>query len=228
MLLLVGLGNPGPRYAGNRHNLGYITVEAIARRYGLGAPRARFHGVIREGEIAGERVVALKPETFMNDSGRSVGEAVRFYKLSPEQVVVFYDEIELVPGKVRVKRGGGSAGHNGIRSLDAHIGPDYWRVRMGVGHPGIPEMVQHYVLHDFSKEERPLFEKLVDAVAEAVPLLISALTAGKDGNDFMNKVTLLTTPPRPKKPKPDTVSGGEDAAETKHKDKETQRKEEGR
>jgi PTH1 family peptidyl-tRNA hydrolase len=219
LLLLVGLGNPGPRYAGNRHNLGYIAVEAIARRHGLGAPRARFHGLIREGEIAGERLVVLKPETYMNDSGRAVGEAMRFYKLAPEQVVVFYDEIELVPGKVRVKRGGGSAGHNGIRSLDAHIGPDYWRVRLGVGHPGVPELVHQYVLHDFSKDERPLFEKLIDAVAEAAPLLISALPAGKDANDFMNKVNVAISPPRPKKPRPEE-------RELNHRDTETQRKDE--
>jgi PTH1 family peptidyl-tRNA hydrolase len=209
LLLLVGLGNPGPRHAANRHNLGFLVVEALARRYGFGPARARFHGLIREGEIAGERVLALRPETFMNDSGRAVTDAMRFYKLAPEQVVVLHDEIELVPGKMRVKRGGGAGGHNGLRSIDAHIGPDYWRVRLGVGHPGHPDLVYPHVLSDFSKAERPLFEKLAEAVVEAFPLLVSALVAGRDANDFMNKVTVATQPPRPKKPRPEPVEGAD-------------------
>jgi peptidyl-tRNA hydrolase, PTH1 family len=209
LLLLVGLGNPGPRYAANRHNLGFMVVDALARRYGFAPPRARFHGLIREGEIAGERMLALRPETFMNDSGQAVSEAMRFYKLEPAQVVVVHDEIELVPGKLRVKRGGGAGGHNGLRSLDAHIGPDYWRVRLGVGHPGNPDLVHHYVLSDFFKEERPLFEKLAEAVVEAFPLLVRDLVAGKDANDFMNKVVVATQPPRPKKPKPEPAEGAE-------------------
>ncbi|MBX6322506.1 MAG: aminoacyl-tRNA hydrolase [Rhodospirillaceae bacterium] len=221
MLLLVGLGNPGPRYAGNRHNLGFLVVEALARRYGFGPARARFHGLVREGEIAGERVLALKPETYMNDSGLAVAEAVRFYKLAPGQVVVIHDEIELVPGKVRVKRGGGAGGHNGLRSVDAHIGPDYWRVRLGIGHPGHPDLVRHYVLQDFAKDERPLFEKLVEAVVEAFPRLVTALAAGKDGNDFMNRVTVAMAPPRPKRPRPEGAEGsGPPGARDPRKDEE--------
>jgi PTH1 family peptidyl-tRNA hydrolase len=225
LLLLVGLGNPGPRYAGNRHNLGFMVAEALARRHGLGPARARFQGLVREGEIGGERVLLLRPETFMNESGRAVAEAARFYKLPPEQIVVIYDEIELAPGKVRVKRGGGSAGHNGIRSIDAHIGPDFWRVRLGVGHPGDPNLVHPYVLSDFFKEERPLFEKLIDAVSEAMPLLTGDLAAGKDGNAFMSKVDLAMSPPRPKKPRPDASEGGPEK-QTNHRDTEGPEKQE--
>jgi PTH1 family peptidyl-tRNA hydrolase len=214
LLLIVGLGNPGPRYAGTRHNIGFVVLEALARRYGLGPARARFHGLICDGEIAGRRVLALRPETFMNESGRAVAAAAQFYKIEPAQIVVIHDEIDLTPGKVRVKRGGGAGGHNGLRSIDAHIGADYWRVRLGVGHPGHPDLVYHYVLHDFFKEELPLFEKLVDAAATAFPLLVTALDAGKDGNDFMNKVNLLVSPPPPRerKRKPDADGGDADAA----------------
>jgi PTH1 family peptidyl-tRNA hydrolase len=193
MLLLVGLGNPGPRHAGDRHNIGFMAVDAIARRHGFGPARARFHGLASEGQVGPEKVIALKPETYMNDSGRAVAAAVQFYKLPPERVIVIYDEIDLKPGKVRVKRGGGSGGHNGIRSIDAHIGPDYWRVRLGIGHPGRPELVHRYVLHGFTKEEQPMVAKLLDAVAEAFPLLVAG-----DPNGFMNKVTVLTNPPKPK------------------------------
>jgi peptidyl-tRNA hydrolase, PTH1 family len=193
MRLLVGLGNPGPRHAGDRHNIGFMAVDEIVRRHGFGSARARFHGLTCEGEIGGEKVIALKPETYMNDSGRAVGAAAQFYKLAPEQVIVIYDEIDLRPGKVRVKRGGGAGGHNGIRSIDAHLGPDYWRIRLGVGHPGIPELVRHYVLQSFTKEEQPMVAKLTEAVSEAFPLLVAG-----DGNGFMNKVTVLTNPPKPK------------------------------
>jgi PTH1 family peptidyl-tRNA hydrolase len=145
MLLLVGLGNPGARYVGNRHNVGFMTLQAIAERHGIGPWRRRFQGVTCEGPIGGERTLLLLPGTFMNESGRAVAEAAQFYKLPPGDVSVFHDEIELPPGKVRVKVGGGVAGHNGLRSITAHIGNDYRRVRIGVGHPGVKDQVEHYV-----------------------------------------------------------------------------------
>ena len=198
MLLLVGLGNPGPGHAGNRHNLGFMAVDEIVRRHRFGTPRARFHGLVAEGEVDGHRVIALEPATYMNDSGRAVAAATHFYKLTPEQVVVIHDEVDLPPGRLKVKRGGGAGGHNGLRSIDAHLGNDYWRVRMGVGHPGIKDLVKHFVLHDFAREERPLIEKHVQAVAEAFPLL-----AAGDANGFMSKVDLAMKPPRPPRPRPD-------------------------
>lgn len=200
MLLLVGLGNPGPQYALNRHNIGFMALETIARRYGFGPWRRRFQGQVAEGRLAGYKVLALKPETYMNESGRAVGEALRFYKIEPEQVIVIYDEIDLRPGKVRVKQGGGAGGHNGIRSIDAHIGKDYWRVRLGVGHPGEKERVKGHVLRDFAKADGEWLDKLLDAVASELPLLIE----GDDGA-FMSRVAHLTAPPKPKperKPKP--------------------------
>lgn len=197
MLLLVGLGNPGPGHAGNRHNLGFMAVDRIRRRHGFAPARARFHGRAAEGEIAGTRVLALKPETYMNDSGRAVAAAMQFYKIPPERILVIHDEVDLVPGKVRVKRGGGAGGHNGLRSIDAHIGPDYWRVRLGVGHPGHRDLVRRYLLRDFAKEEEPFVEALVEAVSEAFPLLV----AGNE-NAFMSKVDVTLHPP-PKRPKPE-------------------------
>jgi PTH1 family peptidyl-tRNA hydrolase len=190
MRLVVGLGNPGPRYSGNRHNIGFMAADAIVRRHSFGPVRERFHGLIAEGTIDGEKVVALCPETFMNDSGRAVQAAVQFFKLQPADVIVIYDEIDLALGKVRVKCAGGAGGHNGIRSIDAHIGQDYWRVRLGVDHPGVKEMVKAYVLQDFFKEERPVVEQMITAVADALPLLI----AGDDGR-FMNKVSVAINPP---------------------------------
>jgi peptidyl-tRNA hydrolase, PTH1 family len=201
--LLVGLGNPGPGYAGNRHNIGFMAADAIVRRHGFGPWRTRFHGLVAEGQIEGEKIILLKPMTYMNDSGRAVTAAAQFYKLSPESIVVIHDEIDLVPGKVRVKQGGGGAGHNGLRSLDAHIGPTYWRIRLGVGHPGIAELVRPYVLQNFAKEEQAMVRTLVDATAEALPLLI----AGNE-NGFMNKVTLAVNPPKPKEKR---AEGDEDA-----------------
>jgi PTH1 family peptidyl-tRNA hydrolase len=194
MRLLVGLGNPGPRYAGNRHNIGFMAVDAIVRRHSFSSVRERFHGLTAEGTIDGEKVLALAPQTFMNDSGRAVQTAVQFFKLQPSDVIVIYDEIDLPLGKVRVKRGGGAGGHNGIRSIDAHIGTDYWRVRMGVDHPGQKEMVKAYVLMDFFKEEHAQVQAMLDAVADAIPLMI----AGDDGR-FMNKVSVTLNPPPPKK-----------------------------
>ena len=193
MRLLVGLGNPGPRYAGNRHNIGFMAVDAIVRRHSFSSIRERFHGLTAEGTIDGEKVLALAPQTFMNDSGRAVQAAMTFYKLQPADIIVIYDEIDLPLGKVRVKRGGGAGGHNGIRSIDAHIGTDYWRIRMGVDHPGQKELVKAYVLMDFFKEEHAQVQAMLDAVADAIPLMI----AGDDGR-FMNKVSVTLNPPPPK------------------------------
>ena len=185
MLLLVGLGNPGTKYAGNRHNVGFMAVEAIARRYNIAPWRKRFQGVAVEGNIGGQKVLLLLPGTYMNESGRAVSEALGFYKLSMTDVVVFHDELELPPLKVRVKTGGGNAGHNGLRSISAHIGNDYRRVRLGVGHPGDKKLVEHYVLQDFAKSEWPGVETLCDVVADNVSLLID----GKDSS-FQNKIHL--------------------------------------
>jgi PTH1 family peptidyl-tRNA hydrolase len=197
VLLLVGLGNPGARYAGNRHNIGFMAADLIVRRHGFSPWRKRFQGEAAEGTLDGEKVLVLKPQTFMNNSGQSVGEAMNFYKLTPDDVVVLYDEIDLAPAKVKVKKGGGAAGHNGIRSIDAHIGPDFWRVRLGVGHPGDKSRVHGYVLSDFSKAEDGWLEKLLDAVSDAIPLM-----ARKQDGKFMTKVALLTQPPPEKKPPP--------------------------
>jgi PTH1 family peptidyl-tRNA hydrolase len=185
MLLLVGLGNPGARYVGNRHNVGFLSLQAIAERHGIGPWRRRFAGVSCEGPLGGERVLLLLPGTFMNESGRAVAEAAQFYKLGPGDITVFHDEIELPPGKVRVKVGGGIAGHNGLRSISAHIGNDYRRVRIGVGHPGAKELVEHYVLSDFAKSERPWVEALIEIIADNAELIVR----GQDAS-FQNKVHL--------------------------------------
>ena len=185
MLLLVGLGNPGARYAGNRHNIGFMAVEEIAKRHGIGPWRRRFQGVACEGPIGGERALLLLPGTFMNESGRAVAEAAHFYKLPLKDIIVFHDEIDLRPAKVRVKIGGGIAGHNGLRSISEHIGNDYRRVRIGVGHPGNKDIVQHYVLADFAKSERGWVEALIDTIAANADLL----ARGEDAS-FQNKVHL--------------------------------------
>lgn len=194
MRLLVGLGNPGTKYAGNRHNIGFMAVDAIVRRHGLAPWRKRFHGEMTDGQIGGRKVAVLKPQTFMNESGRSVGEALRFLNAEPTDTIVFYDELDLEAGKVRVKLGGGAAGHNGIRSLISHIGPHFVRVRIGIGHPGEKALVQPHVLSDFARSEKPWVETLVGAIAENAALLI----AGEDGS-FQNKVHLALRPP-PVKP----------------------------
>jgi peptidyl-tRNA hydrolase, PTH1 family len=185
MRLLVGLGNPGTRYAGNRHNIGFMAVEAIARRHGFPPWRRRFQGVATEGPLAGEKVLLLLPGTFMNDSGLAVAEAAHFYKIGTDDIVVFHDEIDLPPAKVRVKTGGGIAGHNGLRSISSHVGNDYRRVRIGVGHPGVKELVHNYVLGDFAKAERPWVEALCDIIADNAGLL-----AKGDDASFQNKVHL--------------------------------------
>jgi peptidyl-tRNA hydrolase, PTH1 family len=191
MRLVVGLGNPGSRYARNRHNIGFMAVDAIARRYRYSGWRSRFKGELGEGSIAGVRVLLLRPHSFMNASGESVGETARFFKILPSEVFVIHDEIDLRPGKVRVKRGGGSAGHNGLRSIDALFDVDYWRVRIGVGHPGIKELVQPYVLQNFPGEELTGWvEPLLDAIAETIPLLIDGAA-----DAFMSEVARRFAPP---------------------------------
>lgn len=188
MLLWVGLGNPEPGMARNRHNIGFMAVDTIAIAYRFSPWRQRFKGLTSEGTIAGEKILALKPQTYMNDSGSSVQQASAFYKLAPEAITAFHDELDLVPGKVRVKRGGGAAGHNGLRSMDRILGTqDYWRVRLGIGHPGNKERVMGHVLGDFMKDDREWLLPLLDAVADAAPLLVQ----GKP-EDFMTKVALLT------------------------------------
>ena len=185
MLLFVGLGNPGSEYAGNRHNIGFMAVDAIRRRYDFAPWRRRFRGVAAEGAIGSEKIMLLLPGTFMNESGRAVAEAAHFYKFEPGDVVVFHDEAELSPGKLRLKKGGGNAGHNGLRSVTEHIGNDYRRVRLGIGHPGNKDLMERYVLQDFAKDEWPQVEALCDIVAENAALLIE----GKDST-FQNKVHL--------------------------------------
>jgi peptidyl-tRNA hydrolase, PTH1 family len=185
MLLLVGLGNPGARYAGNRHNVGFMALQAIAKRHDIGPWRRRFQGVACEGQIGGVRALLLLPGTFMNESGRAVAEAQHFYKLALGDVTVFHDELDLLPGKVRVKVGGGIAGHNGLRSISEHIGNDYRRVRIGIGHPGNKDLVYAYVLSDFAKSERPWVDALVDVLSDNVEFLVR----GEDAS-FQNKVHL--------------------------------------
>ena len=185
MVLFVGLGNPGASYAGHRHNVGFVIVQAIAKRHGLGPWRRRFQGVTAEGAIGGERVLLLLPGTFMNEFGRAVAEAMNFYKVLPAASVVFHDELDLPPGKVRVKTGGGVAGHNGLRSITSHIGNDYRRVRIGIGHPGAKELVHPYVLSDFAKNERGWVDTLTEVIADDAELLARAQDAS-----FQNKVHL--------------------------------------
>ena len=185
MLLFVGLGNPGAKFAGHRHNIGFAVVDEIARRHGFAPWRRRFQGETAEGTLDRERVVLLRPLTFMNESGRAVQEAASFFKLSAGEITVFQDELELPPAKVRIKVGGGIAGHNGLRSISSHIGNDYRRVRIGIGHPGIKELVHSYVLSDFAKSERPWVESLCEAIADNAGLL----TTDRDST-FQNKVHL--------------------------------------
>ncbi|MBN8908831.1 MAG: aminoacyl-tRNA hydrolase [Rhodospirillales bacterium] len=188
MLLWVGLGNPEPGMARQRHNIGFMALDAIADRHGFSPWRQRFKGLVAEGSIAGQKILALKSMTYMNASGESVQPAAAFYKLSEEAITAFHDELDLAPGKVRVKRGGGAAGHNGLRSMDRQLGsPNYWRVRLGIGHPGHKDRVTGHVLGDFAKDDRLWLVPLLDAVAEAAPLLAQ----GKP-EDFMTKVALLT------------------------------------
>ena len=195
MKLWVGLGNPGARYGGNRHNIGFMAVDRIAAEHRFSPWRSRFNGLVAEAVLAGEKVVLLKPQTFMNLSGQSVGEAMRYLKLGPEDIRVFHDELDLAPGKCRLKQGGGHAGHNGLRSVHAHIGEAYGRVRLGIGHPGHKDRVADYVLSDFAKADADWREALLTGIAEGAPALASG-----DGAAFLNAVALRTAPPRPPKP----------------------------
>ena len=194
MQILAGLGNPGGKYARTRHNIGFMALDRIAEDHGFTPWRARFQGEVAEGRLGQEKVLLLKPQTFMNNSGQSVGEAMRFFKLTPAEITGFHDELDLAPGKCRVKTGGGHAGHNGLRSLHAHIGEAYHRVRLGIGHPGRKEAVAGYVLHDFAKAEEDWLDDLLRGISDGAP----ALAAGDTGR-FQNAVALRTAPARSSK-----------------------------
>ncbi|HBM59933.1 MAG TPA: aminoacyl-tRNA hydrolase [Citreicella sp.] len=194
MQILAGLGNPGGKYARTRHNIGFMALDRIAEDHGFAPWRARFQGEVAEGRLGQEKVLLLKPQTFMNNSGQSVGEAMRFFKLTPAEITVFHDELDLAPGKCRVKTGGGHAGHNGLRSLHAHIGEAYHRVRLGIGHPGRKEAVAGYVLHDFAKAEEDWLDDLLRGISDGAP----ALAAGDTGR-FQNAVALRVAPARSSK-----------------------------
>ncbi len=188
MLLWVGLGNPEPGMARQRHNIGFMALDTIAHRHGFSPWRQRFKGLVAEGSIGGERVLGLKPLTYMNDSGSAVQAAAAFFKLEPAAITAFHDELDLAPGRVRVKRGGGAAGHNGLRSMDRHLpSPDYWRVRLGIGHPGHKDRVTGHVLGDFARVDQDWLAALLDAVGDAAPMLAAARP-----EDFMTRVALLT------------------------------------
>jgi peptidyl-tRNA hydrolase, PTH1 family len=189
MLLIVGLGNPGSQYSKNRHNIGFMAVDEIVRRHGFGAFRAKFQGELAEGKINTQKVLALKPMTFMNESGRSVAQAVKFYKIAPEDVIVLHDELDLAAGKLRVKSGGGHGGHNGLRSIHAQIGPDYRRIRLGIGHPGDKAKVTSHVLKDFAKADGEWLEPELEAIADHFDTVIK----GEDAN-FMTEVARVMKP----------------------------------
>jgi len=195
MIIIAGLGNPGPKYQNNRHNIGFMAVDEIGARWRFGPPRAKFQSVIAEGEVdsAGGpvKVLLMKPQTFMNESGRAVGEAARFYKIAPSNIIVFHDEIDLAPGRFRMKTGGGAAGQNGVRSLISHLGPDFRRARMGIGHPGEAHLVMPHVLGDFHKAEQPWLEALLRACADALPFA----AAGEDER-YQGEVLRLAPAPK--------------------------------
>jgi PTH1 family peptidyl-tRNA hydrolase len=195
MIIIAGLGNPGPKYQNNRHNIGFMAADEIARRWRFGAERAKFQSIVSEGEIEtpGGPVKALlmKPQTYMNESGRAVGEAARFYKVTPDRVIIFHDEIDLAPGRFRMKKGGGAAGQNGVRSMISQLGPDFRRARMGVGHPGEPQLVHGYVLADFHKAEQPWLNALLNACADALPFAAA-------GDDERYQAEVLRLAPAPK------------------------------
>ncbi|MEM6275524.1 MAG: aminoacyl-tRNA hydrolase [Pseudomonadota bacterium] len=205
MQLFVGLGNPGAKYAMNRHNIGFMALDRIADDHGFAPWRGKFQGSVSEGRLGTEKVLLLKPETFMNKSGQSVGEAMRFYKLTPADLTVFHDELDLAPAKLKVKQGGGHAGHNGLRSIHGHVGEDYRRVRLGIGHPGHKDAVSGYVLGNFAKADGDWLEDLLRGISDGA----SELAQGDNGR-FMNAVSLRTAPPRsststPKPKAPETA-----------------------
>lgn len=195
MIIIAGLGNPGAKYQNNRHNIGFMAADAIARRWRFGPERAKFQSIVADGEVetaAGPvKVLLMKPQTFMNESGRAVGEAARFYKIPSDRVIVFHDEIDLAPGRFRMKAGGGAAGQNGVRSLIGHLGPDFRRARMGVGHPGDPARVHGHVLSDFHKAEQPWLDALLSACADALPFALA-------GDDNRYQAEVLRLAPAPK------------------------------
>lgn len=197
MKLFVGLGNPGAKYAGNRHNIGFMALDQIASDHNFGPWKSKFQAQLTEGRLGSEKVLLLKPQTFMNLSGQSVGEAMRFYKLTSDDVTVFHDELDLAPGKARAKTGGGHAGHNGLRSIHQHIGAEYHRVRIGIGHPGHKDRVSHYVLSDFAKADQNWLDDLLRGIGDGAPQL-----ADGDTGKFMNAVALRVNPPRASDPKP--------------------------
>ncbi len=209
MIILAGLGNPGPKYEKNRHNIGFMAADEIARRWSFGPERAKFQSVTREGEVetaSGRvRVLLMKPQTYMNESGRAVGEAARFYKVPPGDVIVFHDEIDLAPGRFRMKKGGGAAGQNGVRSLISQLGPDFRRARMGVGHPGRPELVHAHVLSDFHKADQPWLEAMLNACADALPFALAG-----DDDRYQAEVMRLAPAPKfsPRQAAQDAARGG--------------------
>lgn len=196
MLLFVGLGNPGIKYDNNRHNIGFMAVDEIILRHNFSEPKMKFQGALYEGRLGGKKILVLKPLTFMNLSGKSVSEAARFYKIPPENIFVFYDELDLATGKVKFKTGGGNAGHNGLRSIDQYIDKNYHRIRLGIGHPGDKTRVTGHVLGDFSRDDEKWLEPLLDAVGKSAEKLVSG-----DGIDFLNEVGLTLKPNEKKEPK---------------------------
>ncbi len=191
MIIIAGLGNPGAKYQNNRHNIGFMAIDEIARRWRFGTERAKFQSVIAEGEVEGTKVLLMKPQTFMNQSGNAVGEAARFYKIPVSDIIVFHDEIDLAPGRFRMKTGGGAAGQNGVRSLISHLGADFRRARMGIGHPGEANLVMPHVLGDFHKAEQPWLEGLLRACADALPFAVA-------GEDERYQGEVLRLAPAPK------------------------------
>ncbi len=194
VLLIVGLGNPGSKYEQNRHNVGFMAADEMIRRYSFSGPQSKYKGELFQGDIKGQKAIILKPQTYMNESGQSVQAVAAFYKIKPENIVVLYDELDLPPGKVKIKQGGGAGGHNGIKSIDQHLGKNYWRVRIGIGHPGDRERVTGYVLGNFSKQDAEWLDKLLPVMADEAVLI-----AEKDMAGYMNKIALKTKPEKKKK-----------------------------
>jgi len=202
VIVIAGLGNPGAKYAHNRHNIGFMAVDRIAADHGFGPWRSKFQALVSDGRLGGEKVLLLKPQTFMNLSGQAVGEALRFYKLGPEALIVIHDELDLAPGKIRVKKGGGHAGHNGLRSIQAHLGPDFTRLRLGIGHPGHKDRVAAWVLSDFARADQDWLDDLLRGISRGADKL-----AAGDAPGFLNAVALSRAPARKPAPKPAKPAG---------------------